>query len=574
MAEVLIVDDEECIRHTFRRYLEQERHTATAVPDFAEAIGSISERQFDLVICDIVLGGNTGIDLLREVRARGLDCPVVMMTGYPDHRTAAEAVRLGAFDYLAKPVEQEALLRVARLALEHKRLLDTTNRHRAHLESVMRSVGEGILTVDRELNLVELNGAAERLCGISRDRIGETLDDPEIAFPEKLLDAVRVTLASGTPLTRERIECPSGAQAPRILTITVSPLIDARGLPTGAVMVARDETRLAALERRLEERRHLHRLIGASDPMQRIYALIESLADVETTVLITGESGTGKELAAEALHDMGARSRGPLVKVNCSALSENLLESELFGHAKGAFTGAVSDRIGRFQRADGGTIFLDEIGDISPRVQSSLLRVLQQKEFERVGESKPLRVDLRVIAATNKNLLEKVRAGEFREDLYFRLNVVELAIPPLRDRPEDIPLLVRHFLDLFNDKFHKAIRGVSAEVEELFMAYSWPGNVRELEHAMEHAFVLCRLDTISLDALPHSLAALHDAERMAWKGTDGLTGEAIRKALERTEGNKTQAAKLLGVDRKTLYRNLEKHGIADRSLLSIAGAAP
>ncbi len=259
---------------------------------------------------------------------------------------------------------------------------------------------------------------------------------------------------------------------------------------------------------------------------------------------------------------MGGRKDKPLVKVNCSTLSENLLESELFGHVKGAFTGAVSDRIGRFQKADGGTIFLDEIGDISPRMQSSLLRVLQEKEFERVGDSKPLRVDVRVIAATNKDLEEKVKRGEFREDLYYRLKVVELSLPPLRDRKEDIPLLVEHYLKQFNAKFHKQIDAVSAEVEKIFMNYPWPGNVRELKHALEHAFILCRADTITAELLPSHLTASREAGDASRGATGNVDAQAILRALEKTAWNKAKAARLLGMDRKTLYRNIEKYHIS------------
>lgn len=331
---------------------------------------------------------------------------------------------------------------------------------------------------------------------------------------------------------------------------------------TGAVMVVRDETHLASLEQNLRERSRFHNLVGNSEQMQRVYSLIESLADVDTTTLITGESGTGKELVAEALHYMGARSHRPLVKVNCSALSENLLESELFGHVKGAFTGAMNDRTGRFQKADGGTIFLDEIGDISAKVQSNLLRVLQEKEFERVGDSRPVRIDVRVIAATNKNLQEMVKSGRFREDLYYRLKVIELSLPSLRDRREDIPLLVKHFLTQFSGKFHKEILTISAEVENIFMKYPWPGNVRELKHALEHAFVLCRQDTITADLLPLYLMAFEGAQVLSPGGREGLDEQKILKALEKTGWNIARAARLLGVDRKTLYRNLQKYHIS------------
>jgi transcriptional regulator with GAF, ATPase, and Fis domain len=278
--------------------------------------------------------------------------------------------------------------------------------------------------------------------------------------------------------------------------------MDQEGRFTGALLVIRDITLLRDLERELRERHLFQNMIGKSKRMQDIYRLLEDLSNLETTVLITGESGTGKELVAKALHYSGQRAFNPFVTVNCSALTESLLESELFGHVKGAFTGAIHDKQGRFQAADQGTILLDEIGDISPLIQLKLLRVLQEKVFERVGESNPQKVDVRIIASTNKDLKEKVRKGEFREDLYYRLKVVEVSMPPLRERLEDIPLLVDHFREMFNKRFQKEIDGLSNEVLNKFMSYHWPGNVRELEHVIEHAFVLCRGRVITLEHIP------------------------------------------------------------------------
>jgi two-component system, NtrC family, response regulator HydG len=285
---------------------------------------------------------------------------------------------------------------------------------------------------------------------------------------------------------------------------------------------------------------------------------------VDTTVLVTGESGTGKELVARALHYSGNRSFKPFVTVNCSALAENLLESELFGHVKGAFTGAIKDRQGRFQAADRGTILLDEIGDISPMIQLKLLRVLQEKEFERVGDSTPQKVNVRVIASTNRHLKEKVGRGEFRQDLYYRLKVVEVALPPLRDRREDLPLLVEHFRRIFNERFNKEIEGISSEVLGAFMEYPWPGNVRELEHAMEHAFVLCRGGAITFRHLPADIrgyASAAGTNRSRSEGRRSLDAREILEALHRTDWNKAKAARLLGIGRRTIYRKMELLGL-------------
>jgi transcriptional regulator with PAS, ATPase and Fis domain len=282
---------------------------------------------------------------------------------------------------------------------------------------------------------------------------------------------------------------------------------------------------------------------------------------VQTTVLVTGESGTGKELVAEALHLSGDRSHKALVKVNCSALPESLLESELFGHVKGAFTGAIRDNIGRFHRADGGTIFFDEIGDISPKVQLKLLRVLEEREFERVGSSAPNKVDVRLIAATNRNLLEKVGNGELREDLYYRLKVIEIKLPPLRDRREDIPLLVEHFRNGFNAKFKKNIEGISADVLKAFLKCPWRGNVRELEHIMEHAFVLCNRNVITFDNLPSDFVTAPETVRHSALESVEADSQGILEALEKTAWNKAKAARLLGIDRVTLYRKIKRYNL-------------
>ena len=307
----------------------------------------------------------------------------------------------------------------------------------------------------------------------------------------------------------------------------------------------------------------LGRMVGQSRKMRDIFALTRQLAAVDTTVLITGESGTGKELIAEALHALGPRAQKPLVKVNCSALAPTLLESELFGHVRGAFTGAVKDTVGRFQAAQGGTLFLDEIGDIPQSVQIRLLRFLEQKEYERVGDHATIRADVRVVAATNVHLMHKVREGLFREDLYYRLRVVEIALPPLRERAEDIPLLVEHFVRHFCGKFGKPISGVSGDMLSLFLRYPWPGNVRELKHALEHAAVLCQEGTISSAHLPPELADFAQSRGFdPFHPAPGGPGRGdLLEALNRTDWNKAKAARMLGVSRSTLYRKLLEFNI-------------
>ena len=307
------------------------------------------------------------------------------------------------------------------------------------------------------------------------------------------------------------------------------------------------------------------RIIGSSAPMVALWDLIVHVAPTEATVLINGESGTGKELVASALHHKSLRSGGPFVKVNCAALAETLLESELFGHERGAFTGADRRREGRFVQAHGGTLFLDEIGETSPAMQAKLLRVLQEHELQRVGGQETIRVDVRIIVATNRDLEEEVAAGRFREDLYYRLNVVELEVPPLRDRHGDIPLLATYFLRRFADKNNRAVSGITPECMNILNRYPWPGNVRELEHCIERGVILMRGDYLDVNALPLAVQRWAGANEPRETGEPSTLKEAekalILKTLEETGGNRSEAARRLQITRKTLLNKLKSYGI-------------
>lgn len=561
---ILVIDDEESIRFTFERFLTTAGYIVATAESCSEALARISEMSFDVVFADIILGDGTGIDLLREIRARELTCPVIMITGDPGVDTAADSIRLGAFDYIPKPINQEALLHATHTALKYKAVNEEKERYRVNIEAIFRSVKDAIIAVDKDLGVMELNEAAMTLCGYSRDDIGKTFSSLPGVCSGRLVEILEEAIRSGGPVEVDHMECQPDNRAKKVLSVRTYPLISLQGMISGVVMALRDETHVADLESELKEHRQFHRIVGRSEPMQKVYSLIKALAGVQTTVLITGESGTGKELVAEALHRAGERSHKPLVKVNCSSLPESLLESELFGHVKGAFTGAIRDNVGRFQRADGGTIFLDEIGDISPLIQLKLLRVLEERQFERVGNATPLKVDVRLIAATNKNLLEKVSRGELREDLYYRLKVVEIRLPPLRDRREDILLLIDHFRKGFNVQFKKTIEAVSSDVFKAFLKYPWPGNVRELEHTMEHAFVLCSQNIITFDHLPPDFLSATGIEPHSPEETQAVDTQAILEALDKTAWNKAKAARLLGIDRVTLYRKIKKHNLTQK----------
>jgi two-component system response regulator HydG len=466
-----------------------------------------------------------------------------------------------------------SLASLAAVAINKARLIQTIQdlledekeRNRRNLEAIFRSVNDAIITVDKNMRITAANDATRTICGLEpKEIIGRRFYNVGRYCAHSCYKALKDIIGTGKTIKEYRLECGHEYHANQIVSISSSPLRDRSDRNIGTVLVMRDITRVAAMEGELRERYNLHNILGKSHQMQRVFRLLTELMNIDTTVLITGETGTGKELVAKALHYGGPRAAKPLVVVNCSALAENLLESELFGHVKGAFTGAQKDRVGRFQAAHQGTIFLDEVGDITPKLQLKLLRVIQEKTFERVGDSRTYQVDVRVIAATNCNLKQKVSLGEFREDLYYRLKVLEIELPPLRARREDIPLLINHFVTLFNKSYKKSIEGISQEALKIFMDYSWPGNVRELQHAIEHAFVLCNGPTITLEHLPTEIRdysapeAVAPAERTK---TAALQTPDILEALIKTGWNKAKTARLLGISRPTLYQLIQLHNL-------------
>lgn len=585
-SRILVVDDEESLRLTFTMFLTREGYgPVKAAATFDEAMALIGQEEFDLIISDIVMEGESGIDLLRRIREKNQQCPVVMVTGYPNINTAAEAVRLGAFDYLAKPVKKEDLLRIARMALqqyalwkERNRLEEEKERYQQYLETVFRSVREMIITVAPDLSVVQMNDQAREWAAKAAPELvvgGSLAQMP--ATLAALLDDVRHVLTSHNEVHEHRIEVPVEAKGQMVLRVSAAPLEAPQGHFLGAVLIFRDVSRMEFLEQR-GQRSQFHRLAGSSRVMQAVYTMIENVGPVDATVLITGESGTGKELVAEALHRESPRRDMPLVKVDCTAIPENLLESELFGHKKGSFTGADRNREGRILQADGGTLFLDEIGDISPMMQLRLLRFLQERTFYPVGSDQSISVNVRVITATNAELKAKVQQGVFREDLYYRLRVVDIPLPPLREREDDLVMLARIFMERFSKRMGKAITGISDQALNTLRAYGWPGNVRELEHVMERACVLCADTTITGADLPAEIRAGGGASfagavtplvgqvPLASATAEPLLPgeneeERICRILRQTDGNKAKAARLLGIDRSTLYRKMRQYNL-------------
>ncbi|BCS87839.1 sigma 54-interacting transcriptional regulator [Pseudodesulfovibrio sediminis] len=447
--------------------------------------------------------------------------------------------------------------------------------YRLNLIATFKSIPDAILTVDNSLIIMASNRAAARLFDYDKGRM-RGLDLQELVGDEgnPCLGVLKQVLRTNKAVRGYEIELDTPAMGARMVEVNCSPLIDQDKQHIGAVLIVRDVSHIVDLEKQLQKRQGFRGIVGSSSAMQDMYQLLEQLSSLDSIVLILGESGTGKELVAEALHYGGSRAGKPLIKVNCSALSESLLESELFGHVRGAFTGAVRDKVGRIQAAQGGTLFLDEIGDISPLLQLKLLRFLEQKEYERVGESRTYSADVRIIAATNVNLLESIRQGAFREDLYYRLNVMPVTLPPLRDRQADIPTLVEHFLSYFSEHFNKPFDGVSTEVMDLFMSYPWPGNVRELRHTLEHACILSPGKIISMEHLRKDLVTQMQSPPIqsqpeffspsfiqAPPATPKPTKGAILTALQQCGGNKARAARMVGIHRATLYRKLKAWGL-------------
>ena len=456
MKKVLVVDDEASIRDSLRLLLQGNFEVLTA-EDGKEALGIVSDQSPDIVLLDVMMPKLDGMETLKAIRSQREGLPVIMLTATNTVRTAVEAMKCGAVDYLNKPFDVEELTSLI------------------------------VETLDGGGTLKKLSRGAET----------------------------------------QRLEAPDA---------------------------------------------DFGKMVGQSEAMQEVFEKIESVAKRDTTVLVTGESGTGKELVARRIHDLSNRSDGPFVAINCAAIPETLIESELFGHEKGAFTSAVEKRIGHFELADGGTLFLDEIGELSLPVQVKMLRFLQEQEFYRVGRSTPTRVDVRVIAATNKNLERLIEEKKFRQDLFYRINVINIELPPLRERYEDIEPFIQHFLRKFAPAYGKRALDFQPEAVEVMRDYQWPGNVRELENVVETILALCPENVVTQESLPSKLRDgksepvqlnVFDGNMNFEEAERKFETEMIMKALRRTNFVQTRAAELLGISRRILKYKMDKLGISE-----------
>jgi len=432
-------------------------------------------------------------------------------------------------------------------------------------DTILDSIADGVFTVDGEWRITSFNRAAERITGVPRaEAIGRRCCDVFRASICETDCALRRTMDTGKPIVSKAIYIVD-AQGERVpISISTALLKDDAGRVIGGVETFRDLSLVEELRKELDGRHVFEDIVSRSHRMQQLFDILPEVARSNSTVLIEGESGTGKELFARAIHNLSPRRRKRLVTVNCGALPDTLLESELFGHKAGAFTDARRDRKGRFALADGGTIFLDEIGDVSPALQVRLLRVLQDGSYEPLGGTEPLTADVRVITATNRNLDELVAQGRFRQDLYYRVNVVRLALPPLRERKEDVPLLVEHFITHFNRLRQKDVTGISPEVLAILMEHEYPGNVRELENILEHAFVLCPGGMIEPHHLPDQLRPPGAEGPQLARGATTLReieARFVRDALARNHWNRLATARELGIHKSTLFRKIKSLGI-------------
>ena len=571
---ILIVDDTPENLTVLLQMLKEQNYRVRPALSGDIALKSVQADLPDLILLDILMPEMDGYEVCGVLKSseRTSQIPIIFISALSEVEDVVKAFQAGGVDYITKPFKMEEVLARVRTHLELQNALHEKEESQLMLQAILDSIENTIVTVDDQLQVINANRTLDDIC--------DGLPGDESTFQERLksgsgpcADVLRQTLESSKSIKEYRVKCDCAKGVDRTLVLNTAPLVRQQGEAGGAVLVIRDITRLATLEKKIVEQHSYHNIIGKSENMQQVYNLLARTAELDVNMLICGDSGTGKELIAEAVHHASRRVKGPLVKVNCAALSESLLESELFGHVRGAFTGAVKDRVGRCQAAEGGTLFLDEIGDISPQFQAKLLRFLEQKEFERIGDSRTLKADVRVIAATNQDLSAKVKEKTFREDLFFRLKGVLVELPALKERRDDIPLLTSHFIGTFRESLNKNIEGLADDVTKGFLEYPWPGNVRELKSAIQYACALCQGDTIQKENLPPEIFSEAALKQLSRRKTDsgqegrqshGSEKDSILAMLEKTGWNKAKTARRLGISRATLYSKLLKYGIENQ----------
>ncbi len=425
---------------------------------------------------------------------------------------------------------------------------------------ILNSVADGVFTVDPEWRITFFNRAAEKITGIPADEaIGKPCCEVFRANVCETTCVLRYTLETRKNVVDKPIAIlrADGREVP--ISVSTALLKDEQGKVIGGVETFRDLSLVETLRREIDRQYRFQDIVSKSPLMKKIFSILPDIAQSDSTVLLQGESGTGKELLSLAIHNLSARSKGPFVALNCGALPDTLLESELFGHTAGAFTDAKRSRAGRFAMAEGGTLFLDEIGDISPALQVRLLRVIEERCYEPLGSSRSVKADVRIIAASNKNLAHLVEEDLFRKDLFYRINVVKIEIPPLSQRKEDIPLLAEHFINRLNKLRDRSVMGLSHEALSALMSHDWPGNIRELENAIEYAFIMCRQGLIRPEHLPEHLYRQGDGVPLPGVTLEEIERRAVWEALERNSWRRMATARELGIDKNTLRRKIKRH---------------
>jgi len=577
-GNIQIVDDAPENLDILVSILTKEGYEVRPSIDGEVALTSAQTDPPDLILLDIIMPGMSGFEVCEQLKAdeRTRHIPVLFISALHETESKVSAFEAGGVDFITKPFERAEVLARVRTHLEIKTTRDALKtalreKEKANLlmNAIWQSIPDTVIAVDRGLRVIGSNRDCTSVGDANSGLCGAPLNTKKTRHTCACRQALLQILKTRKPLKEHLVKCSRLPAGEKVEVVNTRPLYDSEKQFLGAVIVMRDVTRLTRLEDALSERQRFGNIIGKSDAMQKVYSLLKQISIVDINVLITGESGTGKELIAEALHYGSARSDGPLVKVNCAALPDNLLQSELMGHVRGAFTGAVNDRKGRIQAAEGGTLFLDEIGDISHQMQLQLLRFLESKEYDRIGETQTRKADVRVVAATNSDLREKIRQGTFREDLYYRLIAIVFELPPLKERAEDIPLLCEHFIRNFQIDKTKHISGLSKTVKRKLMAYPWRGNIRELKNTVEYACTVCPGELIHEDDLPrHFISAL--AGDPVLKGpkykAEASEKDEILKTLDKVDWNKAKAARTLGMGRATLYNKLKRYGIKNRKI--------
>lgn len=614
---ILVVDDDDYIHQDIEETLKPEV-SEPITTDLAKTFGSITDKSFlpELEILHAKSGkeaydkvkealeknkpiavayvdmrmppGWDGAETIRKIREIDKDIEIVIMTAFTD-KPLSEIVKdmdlLDKLLYIRKPFTREEIQQMTISLIEKWNVGMESELYQQRLETVLNSTSEAIAMFDLSGAFLFVNRRCLDMFDLDEKNIKDmTIYDIKNCFqePNKFVMSNEIFFSNPESVFEDIIEQKTPKR--KILYFYTAPVFGVNKSIVGRIVVYRDVSKeieidqmkaeLFRLRAELEAEYSFDKIIGNSKKMREVFALVHQASQSDITVLIQGETGTGKELIAKAIHYNSPRKNGPFVAVNCAAIPETLIESELFGHEKGAFTGAISRKIGRFEQANGGTILLDEIGEMQPSLQVRLLRVLQEREIQRVGGLNTIPIDVRVIASTNSDLDSAIKSGKFREDLFYRISAFPIVIPPLRERIDDIPLLAEHFLSKFSAKSGKSISVISSEAMELLMKYNWPGNVRELESAIERGVLLETSGVLQVDNLPQSVLAISnkpktkvsdDSEKVENEilPLDEIEKRALINALKITGNNIQKAAKALGINRATVYRKLEKYNLLD-----------